>query len=72
MIAAARGGAAQLQHEGGPYEVFATRIPKPLHRALKSHCVILGTSVMDFVANALQEKLARSSGAPAKRWRGKA
>jgi hypothetical protein len=50
-MAAARGGAVRLHHEGGPHKVFGTRIPKPLHRALKSHCVTVGTAVMDFVAN---------------------
>ena len=46
---------------------LATRIPKPLHRALKLHCVMAETSVMDFVVKALQEKLARSGGAQKRR-----
>ncbi len=46
---------------------LATRIPKPLHRELKLHCVTTETSVMDFVTKAIEEKLARSGGAPAKR-----
>jgi hypothetical protein len=45
---------------------LATRIPKLLHRELKLHCVTVVTSVMDFVTKAIEEKLARSSGAPAK------
>jgi predicted HicB family RNase H-like nuclease len=51
---------------------LATRIPKALHRDLKLHCVTAETSVMDFVTKAIEEKLARSSGAPAKRRRVKA
>jgi predicted HicB family RNase H-like nuclease len=46
---------------------LGTRIPKALHRALKLHCVTAETSVMDFVTKAIEEKLARSRGAPAKR-----
>jgi len=46
---------------------LATRIPKALHRELKLHCVTAETSVMDFVVKALQEKLARSAGAPKRR-----
>jgi predicted HicB family RNase H-like nuclease len=46
---------------------LATRIPKPLHRELKLHCVTADTSVMHFVTKAIEEKLARSNGAPAKR-----
>jgi len=38
---------------------LATRIPKPLHRTLKLHCVTTDTSVMGFVVEALKEKLAR-------------
>jgi hypothetical protein len=51
---------------------LATRIPKSLHRALKLHCVSTETSVMEFVTKAIEEKLARSSGASAKRRRVKA
>ena len=40
---------------------LATRIPKSLHRGLKLHCVESSTSVMDFVVNALREKLATST-----------
>jgi hypothetical protein len=37
---------------------LATRIPKELHRDLKLHCVRTETSVMDFVTQAIDEKLA--------------
>jgi hypothetical protein len=40
---------------------LATRIPKPLHRQLKLHCVQSDTSVMGFVVAALKEKLAKVS-----------
>jgi predicted HicB family RNase H-like nuclease len=46
---------------------LATRIPKPLHRELRLHCVTTETSVMDFVVKALEEKLAHSGGAPKRR-----
>jgi predicted HicB family RNase H-like nuclease len=46
---------------------LATRIPKSLHRALKLHCVTAETSVMEFLTKAIEEKLERSRGAPAKR-----
>jgi hypothetical protein len=45
---------------------LATRIPKSLHRELKLHCVTVSMSVMDFVTQAIEERLARSRGAPAK------
>jgi hypothetical protein len=41
---------------------LATRIPKALHRHLKLHCVRADTSLMDFVVEALREKLVRESG----------
>jgi hypothetical protein len=41
-------------------------VPKSLHRALKLHCVTVGTSVMAFVSKAIEEKLARSRRAQAK------
>lgn len=41
---------------------LATRIPKSLHRALKLHCVESDTSVMDFVVEAIETKLAKRSG----------
>ena len=40
---------------------LATRIPKQLHRELKLHCVKSDVSVMEFVVNALGEKLQREA-----------
>lgn len=40
---------------------LATRIPKPLHRELKLHCVQAETSVMDFVIAAIEDKLGRKA-----------
>jgi predicted HicB family RNase H-like nuclease len=45
---------------------LATRIPKPLHRDLKLHCVQAEISVMEFVTKAIGEKLKGSSYSPAK------
>jgi hypothetical protein len=44
---------------------LATRIPKPLHRKLRLHCVTTEITLTDFVTMALREKLAGSGGAPA-------
>ena len=49
---------------------LATRIPKELHRRLKLYCVTHDLALMHFVAAAIEEKLARSSGRPANRRRG--
>ena len=46
---------------------LATRIPKLLHRELRLHCVTTETSIMDFVTNAIQERLAHPGGSPATR-----
>ena len=40
---------------------LATRIPKELHRRLKLHCVTNDTSVMEFVDEAIEEKLGRKA-----------
>jgi predicted HicB family RNase H-like nuclease len=48
---------------------LATRIPKPLHRELKLHCVKSDLSVMDFVVKALGEKLQREAGGKGERRR---
>jgi hypothetical protein len=40
---------------------LATRIPKALHRKIRLHCVHRDMAVMDFVTQALQEKLAPPS-----------
>jgi len=45
--------------EGEIWVQLATRIPKHLHRELKLYCVKSDVSVMDFVVNALEEKLQR-------------
>ena len=37
---------------------LATRIPKDLHRRLKLYCVQAEVSLMDFVTDAVREKLA--------------
>ena len=47
--------------DGEVWVQLATRIPKQLHRELKLHCVKSDVSVMDFVVNALQDKLSRDS-----------
>ena len=41
-----------------PWSQLATRIPKGLHRRLKLYCVESDVSVMDFVTDAVREKLA--------------
>ena len=40
---------------------LATRVPKNLHRALRLHCVRADVSLMEFVVQALEEKLAREA-----------
>ncbi len=45
-----------------PWVQLATRIPKSLHRQLKLHCVTSDTSVMDFVVQSLEAKLAKAGG----------
>ena len=42
---------------------LATRIPKELHRRLKLHCVTNDIAVMEFVVEAIEEKLGRKAGA---------
>ena len=44
-----------------PIAQLATRIPKDLHRRLKLHCVTHDTSVMDFMTQAIEEKLGRKA-----------
>ena len=48
---------------------LATRIPKDLHRELKLHCVTSDKSVMEFVVQALEDKLAREVGRRGRRAR---
>ena len=46
-----------MPRRNAPWVLLATRIPKPLHRALKVHCVTHDTQIMMFVTAALEEKL---------------
>ena len=50
-----------------PLTQLATRIPRSLHRRLRVYCVTHDVILMHFVAAAIEEKLARSRGVPAKR-----
>jgi hypothetical protein len=50
-----------------PWTSLSTRIPKDLHRRLRLYCVTHDLVLMHFVVAAIEEKLARSSGTPAKR-----
>ena len=45
-----------------PWVQLATRIPKPLHRQLKLHCVVNDIQVMQFVMGAVEESLRRKRG----------
>jgi len=40
---------------------LATRIPKELHRRFKLHCVTNDIAVMEFVVEAIEEKLGRKT-----------
>jgi hypothetical protein len=40
---------------------LATRIPARVHRAVKLHCVQQESTLMEFVCEAIREKLARES-----------
>ena len=44
-----------------PVAQLATRIPKELHPRLKLHCVTNDIAVMEFVVEALEEKLGRKT-----------
>ena len=50
-----------------PWVQLATRIPKSLHRSMKLHTVVAETTVMQFVVDAINEKLAREQGRRRKR-----
>ena len=50
-----------VRSDGGVWVQLATKIPKALHREMKLHCVHRDKSVMDFVTQALQEKLSAPS-----------
>jgi predicted HicB family RNase H-like nuclease len=51
---------------------LATRIPKPLHRNLRLHCVKSDVTVMEFVIHAITEKLQREPAVKAERRRRRA
>ena len=40
-----------------PWVLLATRLPKRIHHAVRWHCVTTETTIMEFVAAALEEKL---------------
>ena len=46
---------------------LATRIPKALHRELKLYCVQREISMMDFIIEALEERLAHEAGRTGRR-----
>lgn len=50
-----------------PLMQLATRIPQSLHRRLRVYCVTHDLVLMHFVVAAIEEKLARARGTPAKR-----
>lgn len=50
-----------------PWVQLATRIPKSLHRSMKLHTVVADTTVMQFVVDAIEERLAREEGKRRKR-----
>jgi len=43
-----------------PWTQLATRIPKSLHRQLKLHCVTNDIALMNFVVEAIEERLGRT------------
>ena len=47
-----------------PWVSLTTRLPPTLRRAVKLHCVEIGTSLEAFVAQAIDEKLARDQSPP--------
>ena len=62
----------KMASEGEVWVQLATRIPKQLHRELKLYCVKSDVSVMDFVVNALQDKLSRDARSGRERRRARA
>lgn len=46
---------------------LATRIPKALHRELKLYCVQREISMMDFIIEALEDRLAHEAGRAGRR-----
>ena len=53
-------GSLMAKHDE-PIAQLATRIPKELHRRLKLHCVTNDIAVMEFVVEAIEEKLGRKA-----------
>jgi hypothetical protein len=45
---------------------FGVRIPRPLHRRVRAHCIAAELTVRDFVAEAIAEKLQRARPRPAR------
>jgi predicted HicB family RNase H-like nuclease len=54
------------EREETVWSQLATRIPKSLHRNLKLHCVMAGISVMQFVGEAIAEKLEKPTSGTAR------
>lgn len=44
-----------------PWVQLATRLPKPLHHAVRLHCVTNDVLLMDFVIDAIEAKLGKSA-----------
>ena len=61
-LSSTAGGHGTMAEREEDRTTLATRIPKPLHRQLKLHCVEEGVLVMDFVVAAIEERL-RKKGA---------
>ena len=57
---------ARMAKTDEPIAQLATRIPKDLHRRLKLHCVTNDIAVMEFVVEAIEEKLGRKT--RSKKW----
>ena len=57
-----------MAKEMGAMVQLATRVPQRVRFAMKLHCVSTDTSMMDFVVQAIAEKLARDA-APQRRRR---
>lgn len=49
-----------LRREDEPWVQLATRIPKPLHQAVRLYCVKNDRTLMDFVMDALEMKLGKA------------
>lgn len=58
---------ARVEGDDEAWVQLATRIPKSLHRKLKLHTVVAETTVMAFVVEAIEQKLACEEGKRRKR-----